>query len=850
MSNTLDTVLVKYRGKNEEDEEKEPVTVPEFLKIPAKQLTDMEHRVQKALAFIYEQNGKEPPLFLEFADSPEAPLTIDCLNLPKKQSKKTIAWYSPGQNLIGFEQTWKKVDLINTISHELKHAEQFSKECFELEVQYIQEKNEAKSQKLKLVKETQAQIFGTYVSMLKCKGRKIPKRILKDLLSSFYNGVDKDGVHFPGVKDLLEEQPDVTKWNYQEIEKRLLPASYISLLKSGYKKDYDCDMPIKMSDLQDQNIHIPSSFRITGPTDFISDFSYEKVKTPFGRLMQLIANPSDTLTDEDIKLIESEDKKYGEYLLNSTDEKKKRKEHRLDHFDIDDYNAEARISIYLDYLCSHGREDRVFELLNSRSHLLTKIEKKRFLYHYHDKLADKLYEEKRQYQPEHMKLLEMKDKRGKWLLDNEGAQEEYLTFLCDKGQEAHAWDLFEHGGLNAGGKGQFIDEYVGEKIKKNESLTFMQRVLIEAKEKNGEYPLKACETSSDTYTKYLLLHGMADDAIQLFKQKRCDQMNFLQAYVNYIEDEGKPITPELMALIETTDKKGQCLAAEHTRRDYINFLLSHGQQDHVWELLQRRNFWQYEAVGGIRDIDATAYLSEFLRQRCQKDTPFTKAEMAIFEGTQKVSHKSGYILDSEDQELYINHLIKCNPGQWPHAADLVFNKRFFDLDAYEEVDKENYWRKQVFLSKYLNHKIDENKPLTKKEMKIFEIKLKNMEPASFNEKYSEKDNFEANFKDDYFMHPMLRQKYIHFLIDHGQEKRAYQLLEDCFDRKEYYFNKTQPQNINTAAMKTQSGNVAAMDAPNDNTAAPKADGDIATPKGPDISIAAAMKAIKDKHNQL
>lgn len=849
MSNTLDTVLVKYRGKNEEDKEKEPVTVPEFLKIPAKQLTDMEYRVQKALAFIYEQNGKEPPLFWGFENwRPEEPLTIDCLNLPKKQSKTTIAWYSPGQNLIGFEQTWKKVDLINTISHELKHAEQYSKECDALNEQYKQENNRAKVQKLRLIKETQSQIFGVYVSMLQCKGQKVPKRILKDMRSSFYKGVDKDGVHFPGVKDLLEEQPDVTKWNYQEIEKRLLPASYMSLLKSSYKKDYDCDIPIKKSDLQDQNIHIPNSFHITGPTDFISDFSYEKVKTPFGRLMQLVANPSDTLTDEDIELIESEDKKkYGKYLLNTPDEKKKRKEYRSYHFDINDYNAEARISIYLDYLWSHGREDRVFELLN-RSDLLTWEEKQRFLYHYNNELAMKLYKEKRPYQPEHMKLLEMKDKKGKWFLDSY-AQEQYLSYLYEEGQEAYAWDLLKNGSMDSEAKGEFIYKYIEKKNEENGEIPPEQMTLIESKDKKGKYLLKEYSGHpTSEYTKYLLSHGLENYAIRLFKQHKCDDTWFVHAYLRTKDKENRPFLPEEMALIETKNKDGAFVSQEYIRREYLDHLWSHGQEEHVFELLKEKAFWEYEEGYSprIENIDRKLYLSAFLNKKCQEGRPFARTEMKLFEGKQIKHFDKEYVLDNEDRELYINYLVTHNPKQWPYAADLIFNKKFFDL--YE--DEQSYWRKQVFLSKYLDHKIDENKPLTKEEMQFFEIKLKNMEPASFNERYSEKDNFEANFKDDYFMHPMLRQKYVQFLIDHGQEKKACQLLEDSFDQKGYYFNKIQPNDVNAAAMKTQGvNNVAAMNAPNDNTDALKTDGNIETPKGPDINIA-AMKAIKDKHNQL
>ena len=108
------------------------ITLPEFLKIQPKDLTAEERKIQTALTRLYELNDREPPLFQSFPNwrNEKFPLTIDTTYIPEDQS--CLASYNPEYNRITFEETNDPIILLESLAHELKHAEHCSREVYNL----------------------------------------------------------------------------------------------------------------------------------------------------------------------------------------------------------------------------------------------------------------------------------------------------------------------------------------------------------------------------------------------------------------------------------------------------------------------------------------------------------------------------------------------------------------------------------------------------------------------------------------------------------------------------------------------------------------------------------------------
>ena len=116
MANSMDTILVKYSGS------KEAILIQEFLAKNPKELTEDEQKIQEATQIIYDLNSKEPPLYKGFPTlDPEKPLIINCAGT---EHSSGAASFFPEKNEIGFVD--KKADIVVTLSHELRHAEQYA----------------------------------------------------------------------------------------------------------------------------------------------------------------------------------------------------------------------------------------------------------------------------------------------------------------------------------------------------------------------------------------------------------------------------------------------------------------------------------------------------------------------------------------------------------------------------------------------------------------------------------------------------------------------------------------------------------------------------------------------------
>ena len=127
-----------------------------------KQFTESERKIQEALRFIYEQNGKDPPLFKKFPNWRQA-LEIDCTSAPE------ISYFSGcfdnDKNDITFKKTLKPTAIIGVLAHELKHAEHCTKQIYNIVKQKVKVNNQA-IQETRFTDESIAYIFGTYIQML------------------------------------------------------------------------------------------------------------------------------------------------------------------------------------------------------------------------------------------------------------------------------------------------------------------------------------------------------------------------------------------------------------------------------------------------------------------------------------------------------------------------------------------------------------------------------------------------------------------------------------------------------------------------------------------------------------
>ncbi len=128
MSNALDVVQVKY-GQKTGDEK--TISYTEFLALDGDCLSEKEVKLQAAMKKLYHLNESVFPLYKEFPNwRPDKPLTIDISKVDKKSGGGS---YGRHANDIKICEAAFRGDLFSTLVHELKHAEDSTKESYDLE---------------------------------------------------------------------------------------------------------------------------------------------------------------------------------------------------------------------------------------------------------------------------------------------------------------------------------------------------------------------------------------------------------------------------------------------------------------------------------------------------------------------------------------------------------------------------------------------------------------------------------------------------------------------------------------------------------------------------------------------
>lgn len=256
--NSMDVIKVKYKGSDK------PIDIVDFLNMK-EGLTSEEVALQEALKFLYDTNAKDPPLFEKFPDwyGEEKPLTIDCTTIPKGVKDNTTAAFNVNKNNITFAKSSKEIALVRILAHELKHAEQSSKESYEMI--YKKDKDNLGIQQIRFLKEAQAYVFGNYVQMLFFQKNGSIDDLEEKMIQKADMGTEK---LLPRLKEWMNGEPKIGFWdkvlgrtpqkNYKDLEQELIPTMLDVLYRSSYKVAYDEIHPVQKKDRGLS--HIPEGF--------------------------------------------------------------------------------------------------------------------------------------------------------------------------------------------------------------------------------------------------------------------------------------------------------------------------------------------------------------------------------------------------------------------------------------------------------------------------------------------------------------------------------------------------------------------------------------------------------------
>ena len=128
MANSLDIIQVRYGQKTGEEK---TISYPEFLALDSAYLSEREQALQAAMKKLYHLNESVFPLYKEFPNwRPDKPLTIDITKVDKKSGCGSYGRY--GNDIRICEEAFDGV-LFLTLAHELKHAEDCTKESYDFE---------------------------------------------------------------------------------------------------------------------------------------------------------------------------------------------------------------------------------------------------------------------------------------------------------------------------------------------------------------------------------------------------------------------------------------------------------------------------------------------------------------------------------------------------------------------------------------------------------------------------------------------------------------------------------------------------------------------------------------------
>lgn len=256
--NSMDVIQIKCNA-----DPSKSISLTEFLSDhPPFDLTPEELDIREALRFLYNENAKNPPLFEKFPDwRKDQPLTIDCTSIHKISSGNATASFNDNDNEITFKKSPRSMPLVSTLAHELKHAEQCTREVYDLSPESFfssDEKDNLAIQQSRFLREAQSYIFGNYVQMLFLQ-KDGPIENLEEKMTEKSDW---------GTRKLLSRMAEWIRQNggkrssesYKNLEQELIPQMLDNLYYSGYKTQYDQFYSIRETDKGLS--HIPDGFSL------------------------------------------------------------------------------------------------------------------------------------------------------------------------------------------------------------------------------------------------------------------------------------------------------------------------------------------------------------------------------------------------------------------------------------------------------------------------------------------------------------------------------------------------------------------------------------------------------------
>ncbi len=247
MANALDIIKVKYGQKTGEEK---TISYLEFLNVEEAYLSEKEKKVQEAMKKLHHLNENNPPLLNTFPNwRPDKPLCIDTIGT---LGRFFNAGFVGTWNVIRFNEEAFKENLFLVLTHELKHAEDCTKERFDLELGYRIDDGLAYHQ-LGVLLEARARACELAALMLdfldKKKSAKEFLSKLKDQNIAQFVSVIMPEIEKRYEKALISNKPLDTQEIQQLATVAIVPVFVWSrCYKDGYCQDYNETCEIRPED--------------------------------------------------------------------------------------------------------------------------------------------------------------------------------------------------------------------------------------------------------------------------------------------------------------------------------------------------------------------------------------------------------------------------------------------------------------------------------------------------------------------------------------------------------------------------------------------------------------------------
>ena len=189
MVNALDIIQVRYGQKTGEEK---TISYPEFLALDSAYLSAREKELQDVMKKLYQLNQNKPPLFKEFPSGFINPLTINALTLTTDNCR---AHFVPRENVVEFNLSGFDDELFSTLVHELKHAEDWTREYADMFM--ASRKDGLARHQLRILLESRARACELTAIMADCLNK---KKSFAEFQTEFKN----DGV-FEFVRTIMPE---------------------------------------------------------------------------------------------------------------------------------------------------------------------------------------------------------------------------------------------------------------------------------------------------------------------------------------------------------------------------------------------------------------------------------------------------------------------------------------------------------------------------------------------------------------------------------------------------------------------------------------------------------------------